>query len=272
MFQIGLSTCGKAIDDAFFSECRKSGIAALEISVAHDKYDELDYRTMQILSEKYGVALASYHLPFGNTDISRADMAEASVARHRELIGLAAEIGIKTFVVHPSGEPVEDGERSERMNRSKESLIKLAEIARREGAVIAVEDLPRSCLGRNSDELLDLISVDEKLRVCFDTNHLLKEDINTFVRAVGNKIITTHISDYDFIDEKHWLPGEGGIDWYALAAVLQEVGYKGTWMYELGFGSPRTRKRERDLTCADFVRNAVEIFSREKLTVIPQMQ
>ena len=44
------------------------------------------------------------------------------------------------------------------------------------GQVIAVEDLPRTCLGRESSEMLELISVNDKLRVCFDTNHLLQKD------------------------------------------------------------------------------------------------
>ena len=58
---------------------------------------------------------------------------------------------------------------------------------------------------------MELISADDRLRVCFDTNHLLKESIIDFIYNVGDKIITTHVSDYARENERHWLPGEGVI-------------------------------------------------------------
>ena len=99
-----------------------------------------------------------------------------TIKYYEELIKKASRIGIKRFIVHPSGEPISDEERSARMKYAKESLAVLAEIAQRNTAVIAVEDLPRSCLGKNSDEITELISVHENLKVCFDTNHLLNEN------------------------------------------------------------------------------------------------
>lgn len=146
-------------------------------------------------------------------------------------------------------------------------MSKLSHIASECGAVIAVEDLPRTCLGRDSDEILQLISVDEKLRVCFDTKHLLTENNADFIRKVGSKIITLHVSDYDFINERHWLPGEGKVDWNSLLDALQEIGYNGMWLYEVAFKSPKTIIRERDLTCEDFVKNAKELFLHKKLSV-----
>lgn len=129
-----------------------------------------------------------------------------------------------------------------------------------EGAVIAVEDLPRTCLGRNSEEILELISVHPALRVCFDTNHLLEEDIPTFVRNVGKKIITLHVSDYDFINERHWLPGEGDICWPEVLDALCKVDYAGPWLYEVGYKPPQTIER-RQLTAVDFAHNANVLFA-----------
>ena len=51
------------------------------------------------------------------------------------------------------------------------------------------------------------------MKVCFDSNHLLQEQGDSFILAVGDKIVTTHISDYDFVNERHLLPGELDIDW-----------------------------------------------------------
>jgi len=93
-----------------------------------------------------------------------------------------------------------------------------------------------------------------------------------FIRKVGKKIITTHVSDYNFINEQHWLPGEGENDWQAIYQALQEVGYTDVWLYELGFGSTKKITRERALTCEDFVRNAKEIFEGREITVIPHQK
>ena len=202
-------------------------------------------------------------------EISQKELAGSTIAYFEELIKKAANVGIDKFVIHPSGEPIAPEDRAERLKVSKESLFKLSSIATRNGSVIAVEDLPRTCLGNCSDEMLELISVDPALRVCFDTNHLLGESQVDFIKRVGNKIVTLHVSDYDFINERHWLSGEGLSDWNAIYKALQEVGYSGAWLYEVGFGSTKTIIRERMLTCNDFVRNANEIFRGETITVIP---
>ena len=143
------------------------------------------------------------------------------------------------------------------------------EIAQKSGGTVAVEDLPRTCLGRDTDELCKLVSADDRLRVCFDMNHLLYDDNVEFIKALGEKIITVHVSDYDFTNERHWLPGEGKNPWDAIYNGLKEVGYNGVWMYELGFKSPRTLTRSRDLDFSDFYNNAMEIMSGKPLTVVP---
>ena len=144
----------------------------------------------------------------------------------------------------------------------------LADVAVKNGAVLAVEDLPRTCLGNCSAEILELTRGHDALKVCFDTNHLLGgEDPAAFVRAVGHKLVTLHVSDYDFIDERHWLPGEGDIDWNSIVEALRDVDYQGVFMYEISPKCPKTILRDRDLSCEDFVRNAREILNGEKPTV-----
>lgn len=271
MFKIGLSSCDKVINEELFIKYKNAGIDVMEICTAYDKYDTIDYKNISRLSAKYGIGLWSYHLPFGpftQIDISNVDTKKYTLEYYRELIGKASDIGVDKFVVHPSGEPILPESREERMKCAKDSLAELAEIALECGAKIAVEDLPRTCLGRNSNEIAELISLHDNLGVCFDTNHLLGEDIIQFVYNLKGKIITTHISDYDFVDEKHWLPGEGDIEWGALANALKETGYTGAWLYEMGFHIPHNINRARELTCEDFVRNAKEIFEGKDITIV----
>ncbi len=274
MYRIGLTSGGAVVNDceALFKNFKEGGIDAVEISVAPDRYADLDYKRIAAAAKEYEMELWSFHLPFSPfpvLDISKKELAKDSVTYLQELINKASYLGIDKFIIHPSGEPIEPEDRAERMKISKESLAILAETARCNGAVIAVEDLPRTCLGNCSADIEELISVDPNLFVCFDTNHLLGEDPVDFVNRIGKKIITLHVSDYDFVNERHWLPGEGKNDWQAIYKALQEIEYNGVWLYELGFGSTKKITRERPLTCEDFVRNAREIFEGRELTVVP---
>jgi sugar phosphate isomerase/epimerase len=271
MLPIGLSSCGKELNDETFAAYREAGITHMELALAPAEYPVLNYRAVREMADRHGVLLWSLHLPFNPfhvLDISRRELAENAVAYQSELIKRGAEIGIKTFVIHASGEPIAEEDRPERMKQARLSLCLLADVAKSCGGRIAVEDLPRTCLGRNSSDMLALIADHPDLRICFDTNHLLSEDPLAFIRAVGSKIVTTHVSDYDGLDEKHWLAGEGILPWHAMYGALIAEGYTGPWLYELGYAAPATRPRSRNLTPDDFVRNAQEIFAGKEITVI----
>lgn len=275
MYKIGLSTCRKKIDADLFKAYRKAGIEVAEIAVAREEYPHLDYAAIAKAAQEGGVELWSFHLPFAAyTNIASPDeeVRQEAVRILSDYIHKAASIGIKIYVIHPSVGANPDEERAIRMASAKKSLAALAEVAAECGGVLAVEDLPRTCLGRNSFELLDLLSADDRLRVCFDTNHLLMEDPSDFVRKVGDKIVTIHVSDYDYLNERHWLPGEGELQWDLILEALQEVGYEGPWLYEIRFDAPRSMQRERPLTCEDFARNAHEIFEGKELTVLPAVR
>jgi len=272
MYKIGLSSCSKPLNEQLFSDFASNGIDAIEISPRYSEVKDLDYRAVKKLSEQYGIELWSFHLPFlpfseVEMSVPNPEVRNNTLRYFSEIIKKASDIGIDKFVVHPSGESIELVERKDRMECCKDSLVKLAEIADKYGSVIAVEDLPRTCLGNCAGEILELISVDDRLKVCFDTNHLLTEDNADFVRRVGDKIITLHVSDYDRINERHWLPGEGVIDWASVLKALDEVGYRGVWMYEISYECPNTISRPRALNCEDFARNAKELFAGERPTV-----
>ena len=274
MYKVGLSTNGKVVNEELFINYKKAGIKAIELALAETEYLDFDYEKAKLWADDHSIELWSLHLPFRPTEKVNLASFEDSVRKgaidyYTDIIKKAAKIGIKIFVVHPnSGEPIEEGEiREKRIGFVKECLNTLAEYAAKVGAVIAVENLPRSCIARNSQELLELLDANDKLRVCYDTNHLMGQEASEFIKAVGDKIITLHVSDYDFMNERHWLPGEGKNDWQKIIKSLKEVGYNGVWMYEIRFACPNTILRDRDLNCDDFMRNAKELFENKPITI-----
>ena len=81
--------------------------------------------------------------------------------------------------------------------------------------------------------MLYLLEPYPDLRVCFDTNHLLLETHEQYFRDLGDRIGTVHVSDYDRVDERHALPGDGVIDWPAFHYMLRSSGYDGIFMFEV---------------------------------------
>lgn len=254
-----------------FEAYREGGIDCLEISVSDGCEKQIDFKKTVQLSKEYGIELWSYHLPFMSIDVADLDKDERERAFNyqAEIIKKVGDIGIKTFVLHPSGEPCTKEERLERIKVAKDTIAKLACVAGEVGSIIAVEDLPRTCLGNCSSEIKELISVDDRLKVCFDTNHLLIESNADFIKAVGDRIHTLHVSDYDFLNEQHWMPYEGDIDWVELVSLLEKVNYKGPFMYELRLNPPATGTiNRRKFTYADFRENYLALINKKPAKAI----
>ena len=223
----------------------ENGIHEIELSSGRlEPFTEtLDYlnraKEISALAKSCGVNISSIHLPFGPFNLldpaaRDTDVRKKLIETQTGLINAAGEAGVTFAVIHPSGEPYQEEERAERLAIAVETIGILTETAKKAGMVMALENLPRTCLCRTSDEMLYFLERIPDLRVVFDTNHSLTEANPHYIRAVGDKIVTLHVSDYDFIDERHQLPGVGKIDWEELISTLEEVNYQGRFLYETG--------------------------------------
>ncbi len=267
MFPIGLSTCGAPVTPEMLNAMRESGVTHIELSYSKEAYDHMSLYDAADMIRAHGLIPHSIHLPFSrDLDLSLTDREHyaAVISCHAEILKAGYDAGIRTFVVHPSSEPIAPEDRPARLEQAQKSLALMAMWTEQMECTLAVENLPRTCLGNCSAEMLELLSAHPALRSCFDTNHLLGEDAVAYIRAVGDKIVTTHVSDYDFLNERHWLPGEGKQDFLGILSALREVGYAGPWLYELGLAAPKTIVRPRELTYADFGENARTLFAGQK--------
>lgn len=189
-------------------------------------------------AEQAGLTVWSVHLPFGRAwDISSPNdsLRTAVVGQIAWFIDAVQAFKPRKMVLHPSAEPITDSLRAVHFENSVNSINTLAEAARGTDAQLLIEDLPRTCLCNTSDEMLALFGrIDPSVGICFDTNHLLQETPEAFARAVGGRIASLHISDYDAVDEKHWTMGKGVIDWPVLIGAIASTGYDGVFMFEVG--------------------------------------
>ena len=186
-----------------------------------------------------GPRASSLHALFGpEYDFSRleAEAWQLAVNRATETVALAAELNIPIIVMHASYEPITTEERPDRLERVIQGFTRVGEKAQSSGRRIAIEYLPRSCLGNSLEELnllIDRLGA-ETFGVCLDVNHLMGRhaQLPSIVRALGRRLIATHISDCDETDEKHWLPGRGVLDWPGFMQALREIDYAGPFTYE----------------------------------------
>ena len=272
MLKIGLSSCcGFPMTVEGLSELKAAGIEAIEYCGGKD-INNFDFKNARAVCDKVGITLWSVHSHMRpDFDISSLEKEcnDAAVSELSDLINRMSEVGIDKVVIHPTHtiEPFDHSTRVEKIKHTMACLDTLAEYAYKKGVYLAVENLPRTCLGNTIDEHLTILSANDKLRVCLDFNHSLIDDTAEFIKKVGDRIITVHVSDRDNINERHWLPGEGVLDWKANIDALASVGYKGVWMYEMGLDCPITIDR-RQLTYKDFVVNANNIFARKPLESI----
>ena len=218
-----------------------AGITEVEISTGDMRpFFEYDYfeKSVEIseLARTHGVNISSVHLPFGPFSMidptdPRNDLFTIKV--QTMIMAAAAKAGVKIAVIHPSGEPYTEEERPERLEVGCAVISALTENAKKLGMQLALENLPRTCLCRTHDEMLYFLERIPDLKVCFDMNHNLSESNIDYIKAVGDRIITLHVSDYDFVDERHWLPGKGKNDWGKIIETLDSVGYTGRFLYEV---------------------------------------
>lgn len=193
--------------------------------------------TVRKTLEKTPIKINSVHAPFSKeVDISRLDDGcDFAIQEVSKSINMAKRLGANILVVHGSSEPIDDDNRLQRIAKCKSSLNILCEKAKSAGIKLAIEMLPRTCLGNTADELQMLLDdlPAEYIGFCLDVNHPKDHTkIPDIVKQLGDRIITLHISDYDGVDEKHWMPFKGLIDWRAFANSLSDIEYQGAFIYE----------------------------------------
>jgi sugar phosphate isomerase/epimerase len=172
-----------------------------------------------------GLQLDNAHLPYEYANLLWCDsglIRHAAIEQHIRWLHECASQGVTTAVMHltQGNQPPEaSGEGVEGIRR----IVKAAEQLR---MVVAIENI-------RSRRHLDLVFAEiesEHLAFCYDTSHdwLWNTDTTWLLRWLGSRLAVTHFSDNDGVEDRHWLPGTGVVDWQTVAEAFPHETYGGS--------------------------------------------
>ena len=263
MFNYGLGTslsslCNTLLERDLLKALRNSKVQTFELN-AHMfdyDYDGAIRREFKAMLADTGKKVISFHIPFsGVDDLSNPDETTRkwAISRFRAHYPVIREFGCKFIVLHPSTEIRTNvkAERDERINCLRKSLREVEGELKELNVQLALEFLPRLCIGNklaDMDQILEGMNL-EIFGVCFDVNHIMNQYplIPEITRKLGKRLFTTHISDYNGIDECHWLPGMGVINWQSFVEALRDIDYRGPFNYEIKIQEGNCERRVRTL-------------------------
>ena len=248
-----LSFFNRAFDKNTFSAIKNAGIDCVEMAGKFDDYVhklgflERAEECGQMVTDA-GLELWSLHLPFGqcyDTSNLRDFERDYALAINTELIKAAARAGAKVCVLHASSSLFGEDEYKKRLPRANDAIKRMSKTANKVGVTLAVENQPKSIPTRYP-WLMEKLLHGSCAKLCYDANHSLYMPGLDYLDGciqLGMELATVHLSDYDFIDERHRMPGDGINDWNALLSYFEKIGYKGPLMYEVS-----RKPADRDVT------------------------
>jgi sugar phosphate isomerase/epimerase len=177
------------------------------------------------------------HGPFdGLTILTRdAKVRELAQARLTQGLEFAAELGATHMVVHSPfqffGSPFIPNHpaypRVELVQAAHEALDPLVQLAQQHHIMLVIENI----FDTNPVLLVDLLRSfnSEYVRSSIDTGHaFINQRVggptpDQWIREMGEMLQHMHIQDTDGHTDRHWAPGDGNLNWYALFEALSAL-------------------------------------------------
>ncbi|MBC2710493.1 MAG: sugar phosphate isomerase/epimerase [Desulfosarcina sp.] len=181
------------------------------------------------------------HLP---TFLTTADLTEslrrASVMEMRQSLDVAADLGAKKVVLHPS---MAGGMGAFVLDTVKgyafDFLSEMVEAAQHLDTTICLENMfPRYQLGVEPDDFEEIFKAFPSLKLTLDTGHANIDDrrgrrLKELVGRFGNRIGHIHISDNQGKRDDHLAVGRGTVKFANLVRHLKATGYDDTITLEI---------------------------------------
>lgn len=215
-----------------------------------------DLSALKNLLNSLHLKVHSLHAPFSGVDIASLDEQERknSLEHIKKSMESCSKIEGEIVIIHPCSTETSGDDQSclRAQNKTEDSLCTLAALAEKLGIKLAVENMTgKRRVGSDTSELTELVSKinNSHLGLCLDTGHAFvgKEnvDLSKDVFECGKNLIALHIQDTDGKKDRHWLPGQGIIDWAQFMKDLASIDYQGVLTLEIS-GSPEFAERNVD--------------------------
>lgn len=230
-----------------FHELRDIGIGGVNVTYRDpDEYPGWkDYMRKTANNASEFAFRVSMHAPGG--DISSVDRAvrESAVARlGKSIRDVGQFLSDAIVVVHPeTGSPErQPGDEDARKENCRKSLAELAIPAAEHDVRIAIENMRwrtdnPNRTGMYTDQLMEIIyGMDTVIGICFDVGHAnISEgrDLGGAFSRNAHRIIHIHLDDNLGIEDDHFQPGEGNIDFESFYNVVKESGFNGMVQLEV---------------------------------------
>ena len=188
---------------------------------------EEEAQTLRRYARQLGLILWSAH-----ATCYRESTREASMAQLRHDAKIAALLDATVLVFHPT-ELLPDGSHHMDVYRW------MADVAEENGLQLALETgIPTDNSMLGYLQLIDLVDAIDRphVGICIDTGHSYmrdRPDVESVVRAVGNRLKTLHLHDNYGQHDDHQMPGLGLINWPEVIRALKESEYDGPLMLEM---------------------------------------
>ena len=246
--KIGASTLlhrDRPLDWTLFHEFQQAGVESLELTDYHPGFsftDHAAYTALEIAIRDLSLHLNSLHIHLEKFD-SDFDLAtlestpqEKTLIAYCEAVDAMEILGGGILVTHHIQIPEPDDIlHMEKRSAFLDNLHTIAEYAAPKGVSLALENTSRGYT-REPTRLVKLITDlgDPNVGICIDTGHrnIIGDPVEA-LRIAGDRLIATHLHDNHGEQDEHLLPGLANIDWDGVVEVLNDIEYRGVFMYEL---------------------------------------
>ena len=233
MYSYGLSLNYRCAEDPkWFEAVSRSKVRKFEFGAENDAPPEAYAAAVDNIlrtASTIGIEAASVHIPFGAAPWVPSRESERAIALEaiRGLMRAWAPLRPQRYTLHGCTEADTDVPHSEQMRALRVFLSEILPDVEAAGTSFNIEYLPRTCLGNTPEELEEIVDgfPPELIGICLDVNHASPrtEQMPAMIRQLGSRINAFHISDTDGVDECHWHPGQGIIDWPACMAEIKAL-------------------------------------------------
>ncbi len=229
--------------DQVIAEVAAAGFTQCELFDTKDMADDRTAGERRRILNRHGVWVRTVHSDLGvNLAALDDDERARAVASVESCFEPFAELGGFAVIVHPTGRNA-NADAALHTGAFRRSLDTLTARAEELGIRLACENLQHKGQPRPMCRMEDLLRVVDDypstVGICLDTGHANNNGLDPAdeARIAGDRLIALHLQDTDAVEDRHWPPGQGNINWRRVAAALIEIGFDGAWTFEVGTGA-----------------------------------